>query len=402
MSRMDVSPRELRDIEIGSEFRGYNRDEVDELLERAATTIEGLTDRVLQLTDRINALSSGAPAVNAAPEAPAAAESAAASAPPPPAPTAPVSDGGDLIQRTLLLAQKTADDTVAEAEEHARKVRADADAHAAAVVGDAEARARSIQDEHKAKLEHEVIELSGRRDALLADIDTLSSYDENFRAKIRAAIEADLNAISERPAADPGPRPGIHQIEVPTPAELSDPASNNRGGAAGLSGPADVPAIGRGASATNRAAEPATNASGVPSGADEVDSVISLEDSPAASGDQREADGPGSTGSFFGNDDASAPAFDAKPSAVATETASVWDVRTAAADAPAWLAPSPGEGEPVGSEVLDDDAFFATLRDAVRDDAPPLGAGDSGAQDEGFYDDEGGEGRFGGVFRRRR
>ncbi len=393
MARMDVSPRELRDIEIGSEFRGYNRDEVDELLERAATTIEGLTDRVLQLTDRINALSSGAPAVSAAaePAAPVAA-AAAVTPPPPPPPPAPVSDSGDLIQRTLLLAQKTADDTVAEAEEHARKVRADADAHAAAVVGDAEARARSIQDEHKAKLEHEVIELSGRRDALLADIDTLSTYDENFRAKIRAAIEADLNAISERPAPDPGPRPGIHQIEVPASPELSAPATNNRVGAAGLSGPADVPAIGRGG--------PASGATGAD---DEVDSVISLDEPPAAAGDTADADGgPGSSGSFFGNDDTSAPAFDAKTSTVATETASVWDVRTAAADAPTWLAPSPGEGEPVGSEVLDDDAFFATLRDAVRDDAPPLGTGEAGAQDEGFYDDEGGEGRFGGVFRRRR
>ncbi|MCU1458959.1 MAG: DivIVA protein [Actinomycetia bacterium] len=392
MARMDVSPRELRDIEIGSEFRGYNRDEVDELLERAATTIEGLTDRVLQLTDRINALGSAAPTATAS-EAPAAAKAAepiGATVPPPPQPAAPpVSDGGDLIQRTLLLAQKTADDTVAEAEEHARKVRADADAHAAAVVGDAEARARTIQDEHKAKLEHEVIDLSGRRDALLADIDTLSTYDENFRAKIRVAIEADLAAISERPAPDPGPRPGIHQIQIPSPPELADPAS----GAAGLSAPTDVPAIGRGAPASAGSAS---------ASAGEPDSVISLEESPSA-GDAGGQQDDASTGSFFGGDDKGAPAFDAKPAVVSTETASVWDVRTAAADAPAWLAPSPGEGEPVGSEVLDDDAFFATLRDAVRDDAPPLGTDEGGGSaDEGFYDDDGGEGRFGGVFRRRR
>ncbi len=390
MSRMDVSPRELRDIEIGSEFRGYNRDEVDELLERAATTIEGLTDRVLQLTDRINALSSGAPAVQAAPE-PASAPPPVAVAATPPPPPPPVSDGGDLIQRTLLLAQKTADDTVHEAEEHAAKVRADADAHAAAVVGEAEAKVRTIQDEHKAKLEHEVIDLSGRRDALLADIDTLSAYDENFRAKIRAAIEADLSAITERAAPDPGPRPGIHQIEVPKPAELSNPAATNQTatstGAAGLSGPADTAAIGP-ASATDPRLAPA----------DDTDSVISLDDSPE---NEPVPSASAKPGGFFG-EDTPAPAFDAKPAPVATETASVWDVRTAAADGPAWLAPSPGEGEPVGSEVLDDDAFFATLRDAVRDDAPPLGTGESGAQDEGFYDDDGGEGRFGGVFRRRR
>ena len=41
---MDVTPRELRDIEIREAFRGYHRDEVDELLERAAATIEDLTE----------------------------------------------------------------------------------------------------------------------------------------------------------------------------------------------------------------------------------------------------------------------------------------------------------------------------------------------------------------------
>jgi DivIVA domain-containing protein len=33
---MDVTPRELRDVEIREAFRGYNRDEVNDLLERAA------------------------------------------------------------------------------------------------------------------------------------------------------------------------------------------------------------------------------------------------------------------------------------------------------------------------------------------------------------------------------
>ena len=50
---------------------------------------------------------------------------------------------------------------------------------------------------------------------------------------------------------------------------------------------------------------------------------------------------------------------------------------------------------PAPLDSLDDDAFFASLRDAVRDDAP-LGAGRGG----GFYDDEDENGRK--LFRRRR
>ena len=40
---MDVTPQELRSSEIKDSWRGYDRDEVDDLLERAAVTIESLT-----------------------------------------------------------------------------------------------------------------------------------------------------------------------------------------------------------------------------------------------------------------------------------------------------------------------------------------------------------------------
>jgi len=45
MVAMEISPRELRDTEIHSAVRGYDRDEVNELLERAAATIESATER---------------------------------------------------------------------------------------------------------------------------------------------------------------------------------------------------------------------------------------------------------------------------------------------------------------------------------------------------------------------
>jgi hypothetical protein len=54
--------------------------------------------------------------------------------------------------------------------------------------------------------------------------------------------------------------------------------------------------------------------------------------------------------------------------------------------------------EPLEPEVLDDDAFFATLREAVRDDAP-LGPRDE--EDDDIFDDDNPEPRKKG-FRRRR
>ena len=51
--------------------------------------------------------------------------------------------------------------------------------------------------------------------------------------------------------------------------------------------------------------------------------------------------------------------------------------------------------EEFGGDSLDDDAFFASLRDAVRDDEP------LGPREDGYYEDEDAEGGK-KLFRRRR
>ncbi|MFM7224126.1 MAG: DivIVA domain-containing protein, partial [Actinomycetota bacterium] len=46
---MSITPRELRDLEIKESLRGYNRDEVNDLLERASATIEENERRIAEL-----------------------------------------------------------------------------------------------------------------------------------------------------------------------------------------------------------------------------------------------------------------------------------------------------------------------------------------------------------------
>ena len=53
------------------------------------------------------------------------------------------------------------------------------------------------------------------------------------------------------------------------------------------------------------------------------------------------------------------------------------------------------------ADVLDDDAFFATLREAVHDDTP-LGPREEGDDNLDFFDDDGDRAGFRDVFRRRR
>src|SRR5215470_18488768 len=119
---MDVTPQELRGTEIKEAFRGYHRDEVDDLLERAAVTIENLSRQLQDTATRA----------------------------PVDAPLAQVSrDDPETIQRTLLLAQRAADDAVAEAQTRARQILDESEAKAQTLVGEAEATARRIHESER-------------------------------------------------------------------------------------------------------------------------------------------------------------------------------------------------------------------------------------------------------------
>ena len=155
---MDVTPQELRSSEIKDSWRGYDRDEVDDLLERAAITIESLTQQVQEVQSR------PVPTV------------AAAAAPPADVPLPSSRDDAEMLQRTLLLAQRAADDAVNEAQARAKQLLDESEAKAQTLVSDAEATARRIAEGERRRLEAELLDLSARREQLRADADALEEY----------------------------------------------------------------------------------------------------------------------------------------------------------------------------------------------------------------------------------
>src|SRR3954453_6767869 len=194
---MDVTPQELRSSEIKDSWRGYDRDEVDDLLESAAVTIESLTQTLQDVKSR------PAPVP------------AAAAAPPPPAPQAEVPlpsnrDDAEMLQRTLLLAQRAADDAVNEAQARAKQMLDESESKAQAWVSDAEATARRIAEGERRRLEAELLDLSARREQLRADADALEEYVAGYRDRIRAAIEGDLANLGGDVEA-PSARPELHE-----------------------------------------------------------------------------------------------------------------------------------------------------------------------------------------------
>src|SRR5215207_817791 len=241
---MDVTPQELRSSEIKDSWRGYDRDEVDDLLERAAVTIESLNEELS------NAKSRPAPIAAAAP----------APAPQAEVPLPSSREDAEMLQRTLLLAQRAADDAVNEAQARAKQLLEESESKAQALVSDAEATARRIAEGERRRLEAELLDLSARREQLRADADALEEYVAGYRNRIRSVIEGDLAKLGGDIEA-PGDRPEVHDVDIPAERDL---APTTAVPAVAESAPAPAPAA-----APEVESEPATS---TPQGDDAWDS----------------------------------------------------------------------------------------------------------------------------------
>jgi cell division septum initiation protein DivIVA len=356
---MDVTPRELRDIDIRERFGGYNRDDVDDLLERAAARIEGLETQIRDLSTRAEAGD---------------------------VETGKTRETEEMLHRTLLLAQRAADEAVAEAQGKARQILDDAESKSRSMVSEAETNARRQAETERRRLESEILELGAKRDALVADVDALDRFEQDYRARLRRAVEADLETLSNKGSVAPSPRPTIHDVEMPAgsggptptpppsapgPAPASSTPAPPAPAPAPVSAeprPAAVPPPAFGVAASGPAASPPASApTPPPPSTPPAPSVPNLSVSPFS--DVAPPVAPAST-----REPAAEPPWEEVP-------------------APAVARPPLFDAEPE-PEHLDDDAFFASLREAVTDETPLGPRDDAGG---GPYDQD----DRGGLFRRR-
>jgi len=203
---MDVTPQVINEVEFHQKMRGYDPDEVDDFLERVAVAFEQLQDRIRTAEQR------------------AAAAEQRGGAEPTRAPTAASStetDETETIRRTLVLAQRTADAAIKDAQDEARRIvetvqeqvqrqQAEAQEQARKLVVDAEAEARKAGDETRQRLIKEIITLEETRDALRADHGILERHLDEQRLRLRSSI-GDLQRLLDDPA----------RLRVATAPELS-------------------------------------------------------------------------------------------------------------------------------------------------------------------------------------
>jgi cell division initiation protein len=185
----------LRTVEFRLGLKGYNVDEVDEYLDKAAQEAEGLQEHVRQLNERLRQASERiAQLEREKRSAPAAAADEGEGAP-------AVADAGALsdetLQRTLILAQKFVDQTKRESEAEAATIVSHAEEKARTAIAEAEAAAAQLQAESHQKLREEVTRLEATRTELATDVETMARHLDSERNRLRGALSEILKWVDE-------------------------------------------------------------------------------------------------------------------------------------------------------------------------------------------------------------
>ena len=210
---MEINPQQVRSAEFKTVRKGADPDEVrvflgdvaDEL-ERAQNQSTAMEARARAAVARLQELNEGSP---------------------PAAPTASLeAEEAETISRTLLLAQRTADSTVAEARAEAARLIADAKdeaaktldstrAMSARLIDEARDEARRVGDVERGNVAGEVEALKARREFLESDVHHLEVFLVDQRARVREASSALLDVVERVPG-------GLGEVRAPLLSAAGD------------------------------------------------------------------------------------------------------------------------------------------------------------------------------------
>lgn len=207
-----LSPAQITAATFRTTRKGYDPDEVDAFLTDVAKALEDARQQATAMEARARAAVARLQEASVRPDAPTDGEMAPAPTPGQPvrgdAPVQIPPAEAETISRTLFLAQKTADATVAEARSEADRIvrTATADAEAtidstremsAQMLEEARLEARKASEDERRAAENEVEALVARREFLVADVDQLERFLIDQRDRLRGAARQ-IEALVER------------------------------------------------------------------------------------------------------------------------------------------------------------------------------------------------------------
>lgn len=179
---MDVTATDVEQVRFPQGRKGYDPDVVDQFLDRVAASLRNMDERLRELAARNQSLEAQ---LNEQRESEA------------------------IMRRTLQVAQRAADETVAEAQARAREL-----------VATAEARAQETERRTAERVRELEVQLQKQRQLAEADIEALRQYYHDFTEKIAQVIN-DFAAVLQKAEAIGAEKPRISPSapqDVPAPS----------------------------------------------------------------------------------------------------------------------------------------------------------------------------------------
>jgi DivIVA domain-containing protein len=210
---MDLTPQLFRDVQFTERRGAYDKDEVNAFLSRVGTAVGQLQERARDAHRRVEAAEQQIAKLEAA--------------------AREQKDADETLRRTLVLAQRTADAAVQEANEEADAIVAAARKRADEMIVQAEEAVRRDVGATRDRLEAEIRELEGHRDELRERIDVLGTHLESERGRLRGELDhlrdvlddPERLVVAEPPGAEPEPLIILSDsTRAAAPAPVDEPA----------------------------------------------------------------------------------------------------------------------------------------------------------------------------------
>ena len=181
----ELTPQAIRDVRFREKLRGYHPEDVDAFVANVAATVEALHRRIDELQQNMAA----APAAAAQQE--------------------PGGDVEESLRRTLILAQRTADMAIREAQEEANRLLSEAQAQHEQTLADVTATRERLLAEAHGEVEAERNQLHDEREALQRDVGALRAYVAQERERLRIYFSEQLARVQQ----------GVPGVEAPPQTE---------------------------------------------------------------------------------------------------------------------------------------------------------------------------------------
>ncbi len=176
---MSVTSREINEKQFHDAWRGYNQEEVDDFLDKIAETLGQLERENAALQERLRELDQTVEASRSTEE---------------------------MLKKTLVTAQKAAEEAIAtakqkaerlvsEAEERAQRAREELRERVATAEEEVRTRTAKAEEEARTRAARLEREQEARRQEMQASVDRLQGFETEIKGRLRAFLEQQVKAL---------------------------------------------------------------------------------------------------------------------------------------------------------------------------------------------------------------